>query len=102
MYRNALDGHSQDVRVKRGADAVSDHHLLIGNLKLKVKKSFTSGTATTQIEKMGKRETWRPDEQDQLCQRPVSEHSPIHPQWLHQLICAVLLLVKLLYCKVSI
>ena len=28
----------QDVRVKRGADAASDHHLLIGKMKLKLKK----------------------------------------------------------------
>lgn len=28
----------QDVRVKRGADAASDHHLLVANIKLKLKK----------------------------------------------------------------
>ena len=28
----------QEVRVKRGADAASDHHLLVANIKLKLKK----------------------------------------------------------------
>ena len=31
----------QDVRVKRGADAASDHHLVIANLKLKLKRNWT-------------------------------------------------------------
>ena len=32
----------QDVRVKRGADVASDHHLLIAQLRLKLKKNWTS------------------------------------------------------------
>ena len=31
----------QDVRVKRGADAASDHHLGIANLRLKLKGNWT-------------------------------------------------------------
>jgi len=31
----------QDVRAKRGADATSDHHLVVGHLKLKLKKNWT-------------------------------------------------------------
>ena len=33
----------QDVRVKRGADIASDHHLLVARLKLKLKKKWTGG-----------------------------------------------------------
>ncbi|KAH3825237.1 hypothetical protein DPMN_127111 [Dreissena polymorpha] len=33
----------QDVRVKRGADVVADHHLLVARLNLKLKKSLTGG-----------------------------------------------------------
>ena len=36
----------QDVRVKRGADAASDHHLLVANIKLKLKKHGNSEQAT--------------------------------------------------------
>ena len=32
----------QDVRVKRGADAATDHHLLVANLQLKLKKHQNS------------------------------------------------------------
>ena len=31
----------QDVRVKRGADVASDHHLVIANLKMKLKRNWT-------------------------------------------------------------
>ena len=31
----------QDVRVMRGADVASDHHLVVANIKLKLKKSST-------------------------------------------------------------
>ncbi|XP_073668552.1 uncharacterized protein [Paramisgurnus dabryanus] len=33
----------QDVRVKRGADVASDHHLLTAKIKLKLKKNWTNG-----------------------------------------------------------
>ena len=33
----------QDVRVKRGADAASDHHLLVANIKLKLRKYGNQG-----------------------------------------------------------
>lgn len=32
----------QDVRVKRGADIASDHHLLVARLKLKLKRTWTA------------------------------------------------------------
>ena len=35
----------QDVRVKRGADVASDHHLVVARLKLKLKKHYTRQTA---------------------------------------------------------
>ena len=38
----------QDMRVKRGADVASDHHLVIANLKLKLKRNWT-GAAPQQI-----------------------------------------------------
>uniref|UniRef100_A0A183KKG4 Endo/exonuclease/phosphatase domain-containing protein n=1 Tax=Schistosoma curassoni TaxID=6186 RepID=A0A183KKG4_9TREM len=31
------------VRTRRGADIASDHHLVVANLKLKLKKNWTSG-----------------------------------------------------------
>ena len=34
----------QDVRVRRGADAASDHHLLVARMKLKLKRNWTGGT----------------------------------------------------------
>ena len=40
-FRRSLE----DVRVKRGADVASDHHLLIARLKLKQKKNWM-GTAS--------------------------------------------------------
>ena len=36
----------QDVRVKRGADAASDHHLLVANIKLKLKEHKNMGQTT--------------------------------------------------------
>ena len=36
----------QDVRVKRGADAASDHHLLIGKFRLKLKRHMKIETST--------------------------------------------------------
>ena len=33
----------QDVRVKRGADVASDHHLVTAKIKLKLKKNWTNG-----------------------------------------------------------
>ncbi|VDP79134.1 unnamed protein product, partial [Schistosoma mattheei] len=33
----------EDVRTRRGADIASDHHLVVANLKLKLKKNWTSG-----------------------------------------------------------
>ncbi|VDP36481.1 unnamed protein product [Schistosoma margrebowiei] len=33
----------EDVRTRRGADVASDHHLVVANLKLKLKKNWTSG-----------------------------------------------------------
>ena len=35
----------QDVRVKRGADVASDHHLLVARMKLKLKRHYTEQTA---------------------------------------------------------
>ncbi|VDP39405.1 unnamed protein product [Schistosoma margrebowiei] len=32
----------EDVRTRRGADVASDHHLVVANLKLKLKKNWTS------------------------------------------------------------
>ncbi len=37
----------QDVRVKRGADAASDHHLLMATLKLKLKRNGMESTTKT-------------------------------------------------------
>ena len=34
-----------DVRVKRGADVASDHHLLVARMKLKLKRHYTEKTA---------------------------------------------------------
>ncbi len=38
----------QDVRVKRGADVATDHHLLVAKLKMKLKKNFTDTQAKRQ------------------------------------------------------
>lgn len=32
----------QEVRVTRGADVASDHHLVVARLKLKVRKNWTA------------------------------------------------------------
>lgn len=34
----------QDVRVRRGADVVSDHHLVVARLKLKLKRNQTDAS----------------------------------------------------------
>ena len=39
---NKFKGTLQDVRVKRGADAASDHHLVVARLKLKYKSKWTN------------------------------------------------------------
>ncbi|VDP84389.1 unnamed protein product [Schistosoma mattheei] len=38
----------EDVRTKRGIDVASDHHLVVGNLKLKLKKNWTTGQTALQ------------------------------------------------------
>ncbi|VDP28211.1 unnamed protein product [Schistosoma margrebowiei] len=38
----------EDVRTKRGADVASDHHLVVANLKLKLKRNWTSGQTALQ------------------------------------------------------
>ncbi|VDP20395.1 unnamed protein product [Schistosoma margrebowiei] len=38
----------EDVRTRRGADAASDHHLVVANLKLKLKKNWTTGQTALQ------------------------------------------------------
>ncbi|VDP52872.1 unnamed protein product [Schistosoma margrebowiei] len=38
----------EDVRTRRGADVASDHHLVVTNLKLKLKKNWTSGQTALQ------------------------------------------------------
>ncbi|VDP56935.1 unnamed protein product [Schistosoma margrebowiei] len=37
-----------DVRTKRGADIPSDHHLVVDNLKLNLKKNWTTGQTALQ------------------------------------------------------
>ncbi|VDP51352.1 unnamed protein product [Schistosoma margrebowiei] len=38
----------EDVRTRRGADIASDHHLVVTNLKLKLKKNWTTGQTALQ------------------------------------------------------
>ncbi|VDP54182.1 unnamed protein product, partial [Schistosoma margrebowiei] len=38
----------EDVRTRRGADVASDHHLVMANLKMKLKKNWTSGQTALQ------------------------------------------------------
>ncbi|VDP56309.1 unnamed protein product [Schistosoma curassoni] len=38
----------EDVRTKRVADVASDHHLVVANLKLKLKKNWTTGQTALQ------------------------------------------------------
>lgn len=38
----------QDVRVRRGADVASDHHLLVARIKLKLKRNWTGETSNRQ------------------------------------------------------
>ncbi|VDO85218.1 unnamed protein product [Schistosoma margrebowiei] len=38
----------EDVRTRRGADIASDHHLVVANLKLKLKMNWTSGQTALQ------------------------------------------------------
>ncbi|VDP25706.1 unnamed protein product, partial [Schistosoma curassoni] len=38
----------EDVRTRRGADIASDHHLVVANLKLKLKKNWTTGQTAPQ------------------------------------------------------
>ncbi|VDP27426.1 unnamed protein product [Schistosoma mattheei] len=39
----------EDVRIKRGADIPSDHHLLVAKMKLKLKKYWTTGRTISQM-----------------------------------------------------
>ncbi|XP_005091913.1 craniofacial development protein 2-like [Aplysia californica] len=45
MWRRSL----QDVKVKRGADVGSDHHLVTARIKLKLKKTFTKEATRTRF-----------------------------------------------------
>ncbi|VDP54453.1 unnamed protein product [Schistosoma curassoni] len=38
----------EDVRTRRGADIASDHHLVVANSKLKLKKNWTTGQTALQ------------------------------------------------------
>ncbi|VDP35173.1 unnamed protein product [Schistosoma curassoni] len=38
----------EDVRTRRGADIASDHHLVVANLNLKLKKNWTTGQTALQ------------------------------------------------------
>ncbi|VDP89526.1 unnamed protein product, partial [Schistosoma mattheei] len=38
----------KDVRTRKGADIASDHHLVVANLNLKLKKYWTSGQTALQ------------------------------------------------------
>ncbi|VDP49468.1 unnamed protein product [Schistosoma margrebowiei] len=38
----------EDVRTRRGADIASDHHLVVANLKLKLKKNWATGQTALQ------------------------------------------------------
>ncbi|VDP48878.1 unnamed protein product [Schistosoma margrebowiei] len=38
----------EDVRTRRGADIASDHHLVVSNLKLELKKNWTTGQTALQ------------------------------------------------------
>ncbi|VDP40306.1 unnamed protein product [Schistosoma margrebowiei] len=38
----------EDVRIRRGADIVSDHHLVVANFKLKLKKNWTNSNTKVQ------------------------------------------------------
>ncbi|KAK4471060.1 hypothetical protein MN116_000571 [Schistosoma mekongi] len=38
----------EDVRIRRGADIASDHHLVVSKIKLKLKKQWTTGVAAVQ------------------------------------------------------
>ncbi|VDO88022.1 unnamed protein product [Schistosoma margrebowiei] len=38
----------EDVRTRRGADIASDHHLVAANLKLELKKNWTTGQIVIQ------------------------------------------------------
>uniref|UniRef100_A0A183KY64 Endo/exonuclease/phosphatase domain-containing protein n=1 Tax=Schistosoma curassoni TaxID=6186 RepID=A0A183KY64_9TREM len=38
----------EDVRIRRGADVASDHHLVVANLKLKLKKNWTNSSTKVQ------------------------------------------------------
>ncbi|VDP67786.1 unnamed protein product [Schistosoma mattheei] len=38
----------EGVRTRKGADIASDHHLVVANLKLKLKKNWTSGQTAIQ------------------------------------------------------
>ncbi|VDP70425.1 unnamed protein product [Schistosoma curassoni] len=44
MFRRTME----DVRTRRGADIASDHHLVVANLKLRLKKNWTSGQTALQ------------------------------------------------------
>ncbi|VDP76550.1 unnamed protein product [Schistosoma mattheei] len=39
----------EDVRTRRGADIASDHHLVVDNLKLKLKNNWTTGQTAIQM-----------------------------------------------------
>ncbi|VDP53796.1 unnamed protein product [Schistosoma mattheei] len=38
----------EDVRTRREAEMISDHHLIVANLKLKLKKNWTTGQTALQ------------------------------------------------------
>lgn len=81
----------QDVRVKRGADVASDHHLLAAKLKLKLKKNKTERTNNRQKYNVGLFKVQEKQEQYkltlsnkfQLLQNLLEDDSSIDSHWQH-------------------
>ena len=79
----------QDVRVMRGADVASDHHLLVARLKLKLKRNWTPGNNkrqrydTTLLKDPGKLDEFKISltNRFQILQEPVEDET-MDQMWL--------------------
>ncbi|XP_076439127.1 uncharacterized protein LOC143278001 [Babylonia areolata] len=78
----------QDVRVKRGADVASDHHLLVARLKLKLKKNWMEATTKRQKYNISLLKDTKINEEFklsltkyQVLQELLEEETDIESQW---------------------
>ncbi|VDO67886.1 unnamed protein product [Schistosoma margrebowiei] len=76
----------KDVRTKRGADIASDHHLVVANLKLKLKKQWTTGKTADLLneEETSMEDNWKGVKEviTSTCLEVLGRNKHHHNEWI--------------------